>query len=323
VHGPNGIPGDVLDLFLEQCPSAAFLRDDAGVYLWVNQAYAEIYDLPDPAAMVGRDLFEFDPPLLAATYLDSDQEVLRSRDALRHALPLARRDGVGEAIGQRFRVALPDGGYGVGGIYTDVTELHRARAEVRRFESRYTSVFERSGVALALVGAGGALREVNPAFAELLARPAADLVGTPLRHVLGVEEAATVLTGGSGPIRLTVGVRLPGGRLRPATATATADVDTPEVVLALQPLRTSLSDDLFDTLSTEEAVLLELLALGEDNSTIADRMNLSRQGLDYHIRRLRHRMRASTRVDVVSRAYAAGLLDPASWPPRICRVARR
>lgn len=319
MHGRDVMTAEVLGVFLEHSPAAAFLRDDAGVYLWVNQSYADLYGVEDPRSMVGRDVFAFDPPLLATVYLESDRDVLRTGTALRHTLPLTRRDGTGEATGHRFRVPLPDDRTGVGGIYTDVTELHRTRDEVRRHQARHTSLFERSGVALAVLATSGVLREVNPAFAALVGRTPESATDVPLHDLLGPEGVRALLRPGDrAPVatRIPVGVRLPDGSVRPAVASTTKEPDGLTHVLALQPL-TAASGPGATTLSDQEARLLEMLALGVDNATIATRMHLSRQGLDYHIRRLRHRLKALTRVELISRAYAAGVLDPSSWPPRV------
>lgn len=76
-------------------------------------------------------------------------------------------------------------------------------------------------------------------------------------------------------------------------------------------------------LPTEAEVrVLELVALGLSSREIAQRLWISRQGVTYHIGNLFVKLRASTRTGLVSRAYAAGLLDPRSWPPRVLPDAR-
>lgn len=66
-----------------------------------------------------------------------------------------------------------------------------------------------------------------------------------------------------------------------------------------------------------EVRVLELVALGLPSREIAERLWISRQGVTYHIGNLFVKLRAKTRAGLVSRAYAAGLLDPNSWPPRV------
>jgi DNA-binding CsgD family transcriptional regulator len=66
-----------------------------------------------------------------------------------------------------------------------------------------------------------------------------------------------------------------------------------------------------------ESRVLELVALGLSSREIADRLWISRQGVTYHIGNLFTKLRASSRAGLVSRAYAAGLLDPRLWPPQV------
>lgn len=76
-------------------------------------------------------------------------------------------------------------------------------------------------------------------------------------------------------------------------------------------------------LPTEAEVrVLELVALGLSSREIAQRLWISRQGVTYHIGNLFVKLRASTRTGLVSRAYAAGVLDPRCWPPRVRLDAR-
>jgi DNA-binding CsgD family transcriptional regulator len=65
-----------------------------------------------------------------------------------------------------------------------------------------------------------------------------------------------------------------------------------------------------------EARILVGLAFGLTNVDLGHELHLSRQGLDYHIDRLRRRLTARTRPALVARAYVTGLLDHTAWPPR-------
>jgi DNA-binding CsgD family transcriptional regulator len=89
-------------------------------------------------------------------------------------------------------------------------------------------------------------------------------------------------------------------------------------------LRFDQRDQLFPVrLPTEAEVrVLELVALGLSSREIAQQLWISRQGVTYHIGNLFTKLRASSRAGLVSRAYATGLLDPRSWPPRVRDDAR-
>ncbi|MEV6576458.1 PAS domain-containing protein [Streptomyces sp. NPDC051577] len=70
-------------------------------------------------------------------------------------------------------------------------------------------------------------------------------------------------------------------------------------------------------ISDVDGVILEILAVGEGNARIAQSLCLSRQGLDYRLKALRRQMDAASRGALVGRAYALGILDPSTWPPRL------
>ncbi|MGH3802405.1 MAG: hypothetical protein ACRDTD_20220, partial [Pseudonocardiaceae bacterium] len=72
-------------------------------------------------------------------------------------------------------------------------------------------------------------------------------------------------------------------------------------------------------ISDIDGIILEMLAGGEPNLKIAQSLCLSRQGLDYRLKALRKQIGASTRGALVGRAYALGMFEPQSWPPRLKR----
>jgi two-component system, cell cycle sensor histidine kinase and response regulator CckA len=58
----------------------------------------------------------------------------------------------------------------------------RARRHVAASEAQYRGLFEGSSDGIALLDGNGIIREANPRLAELLGRPLAEIVGTPLRR---------------------------------------------------------------------------------------------------------------------------------------------
>jgi DNA-binding CsgD family transcriptional regulator len=76
-------------------------------------------------------------------------------------------------------------------------------------------------------------------------------------------------------------------------------------------------------LTETEAAILELLAAGDSNRRICTQLYLAQPTVDYHLARLRRKLHAESRVAIVSRAYALGILRPAEWPPRVRPPAGR
>lgn len=72
-----------------------------------------------------------------------------------------------------------------------------------------------------------------------------------------------------------------------------------------------------DRLSELAARVLESVAAGDSNAEIARKLQLSRQGVEYHIGSMLRRFDVPNRAALVSRAFSGGLLAGGSWPPKV------
>jgi DNA-binding CsgD family transcriptional regulator len=70
-------------------------------------------------------------------------------------------------------------------------------------------------------------------------------------------------------------------------------------------------------LSELGAQILEGIAVGETTIQLANRLHLSRQGVEYHVTALLRVMSAPNRPSLISRAYSVGMFRPGEWPPRV------
>ncbi len=66
-----------------------------------------------------------------------------------------------------------------------------------------------------------------------------------------------------------------------------------------------------------DALILEGAAAGLSTVQLAGRLFLSRQGVEYHVGVLLRRFRVPNRTALASKAYAMGIFDEGSWPPRV------
>ena len=65
----------------------------------------------------------------------------------------------------------------------DITERKRAQEAIAESEARYRAAFEQAGVGMVEVDLQGRYLRVNPAFAELVARPAQDIIGRTIQEL--------------------------------------------------------------------------------------------------------------------------------------------
>ncbi len=321
------IAEEMFALYTRYSPAAAFLRDARGEYRWVNEAYANLYRRT-VSDMIGRNTAEFDPPGLAERYAAADAHVLRTGRPLRHTVPFEGPDGTGYALGHRFPVPQPDGGYAVGGVYVDITDLVRAQQKAAEGEERYRALFEGAGIPIATIDLKGYVQDANAEFCHLYGYPTRELRRIRVRELVSREDLdrhlATWLEVAAGrrarhqatvtgitrdgrtfTARLTISLaRLPDAR--PWLAIVTLELLTPPAHRQAELM-----------LTPTEAAVLEALAAGRTNSGIAAELHLSRQAIDYHLANLRRKLAVPSRAALTARAYILGLLDPSRWPPAV------
>jgi PAS domain S-box-containing protein len=66
-----------------------------------------------------------------------------------------------------------------------------------------------------------------------------------------------------------------------------------------------------------DARILEGIAAGLSSASLASRLFMSRQAVEYHVGRLMRRACVPNRVALVARAYSLGVLRIGDWPPRV------
>ncbi|MGW3690447.1 PAS domain-containing protein [Streptomyces sp. NPDC005125] len=310
--------------FAAYVPAAAFVRDAQGRYVWVNDAYAHLYG-NRPAEIIGKTVDEVDPAPDVPRFRSLDRQVLQHGNPTRHALPFIRQDGSpGRALGHRFRLETATGPC-VGGIYLDITDHVQALAQRAAAEEDLRALRDRSGVASVTLSLSGRIERASPGAAELVGTTVAALEGGHIRDLLAAQETEGIervwrdLVAGRVVRRcVRLWCRTRGGArrlVRVDLAVAWADGRPVRLLALVTPLGAEhrMAPDLAPI---QEQVLLRL-ARGEANTTISRALGMSRQALDYHLRRLRSLLDAPSRPAVVARGYALGLLDASAWPPAL------
>lgn len=74
-------------------------------------------------------------------------------------------------------------------------------------------------------------------------------------------------------------------------------------------------------LTAREISILCLVAAGLTNSEVSRRLHISRHTVAQHIANMLQRAPARNRAELVARAYAAGILRIAEWPPSSSRAS--
>lgn len=312
--------------FVAHAPVVASITDAQHRYLFFGDAGHRLLRRP-LGEVVGRTVPEVLPPELAEQSVEQNAAVLLSGAARQVRMRLAVDGQEMEWSGYRFPLPRPDGPPHVGTILFDVTEFRTAQREVALWRNRFLALLDRISAPAAVVRPDGTLSLLNPEFAALLGGSPGRLRGTVLTTLMQARDQEKhdrlmreFRSGSRG--RRTLAVRWhPRGGGEPRTGELTLqlvkDVET-GLLLTLRP------DPPADRpvgrapeISTREAEILTRVAAGDTTAAIATALELTPDGVTYHVTRLCQRFAVANRTALVARAYATGVLDASAWPPAL------
>jgi PAS domain S-box-containing protein len=238
---------------------------------------------------------------------------------------------------------LPAGGdrIGVGEVFLDVSDQVRSRRALAESEQRYRAIFDSADVSIVLLDGDASITDANPAAVDFTGRALHDLRGRDLGGLLAEPDRKRhqdlwheLMTNRRTRYDLSVTLRRPGHRPVPARLTTTLLRDPDGnasgglAFLRSLPRRDHTTPAEARTMLTApEAAVLQRLAAGSTLQQIATELKLSRRGVDYRVAKLRHKLRfdgtstmPATIAALIARAYAIGLLQRGTWPPRVSGI---
>ncbi|MGW4528020.1 PAS domain-containing protein [Amycolatopsis sp. NPDC004378] len=331
--------------FMRHSPAAAVVKSADGRYVWANPAYHHTYHT-DPHSFLGSTIYDLTSREQADYATRLDQQVLTSGKPLRDVQRYQRGDGTtGVDLGFRFVLALPDGTTGLGGVFIDITELHETRARAQDAEARYRQLFEYAGLPIVVFDLDGYVINANVAYTQLVGRPLSVLQGMPIKALItqstrdkDTDRWRRLVTGELRVYRSRATLRHGNGHIVPTIATQaliTHPDGSPKYVYSVaapigdadaDPDRRGGEEHLpqldDERLGREEHTILTTLAAGGTLSEVERNLHLSRAGVQHHLDKLRRRLGLGPDIrtgGLVARAYAHGILQPGTWPPRTTR----
>jgi PAS domain S-box-containing protein len=177
--------------FMENLPGTAFMKDQAGRYLYVNKQFAEVFGCR-PEDMVGKTFFDLAPESLARSLREADESALAGNKPVETLFTFPASSGPRRWLAVRFPIQEAEGEAPIlGGVGLDVTKYKQAEDDLRQSEERFRLTFENAVDAIFWADpATGTLINCNKAAEELLQRPRKEIIGKHQTFIHPPEKAS-------------------------------------------------------------------------------------------------------------------------------------
>lgn len=194
--------------FMNNSPICAFLKDEAGRYVYVNDKTGSLFGKPS-AEMIGKTASECFPVEIARPLEESDRAVLATGEALEvmEAVPFA---GGAMHFWLTFKFPMTDsaGRRFVGGVALDITERRRTEEALLESEARKAAILDTALDCIITIDHEGMVLDWNLASEKTFGYSREEALGQQLgelivpealreRHYLGI---ARYLATGAGPM---------------------------------------------------------------------------------------------------------------------------
>jgi diguanylate cyclase (GGDEF)-like protein/PAS domain S-box-containing protein len=169
-----------LRVITDNARTIIFMKDVSGRYLLVNRLYEELFHI-DNASIQGKTAHDIFPQDIADAIRKSEQEVIRSGQALEVEETVPHDDGLHTYISVKFPLRRMSGEiYAICGIATDITERKQTEQLLMASEAFHRAVFDAAPDAIIISDEHGVIAQVNKYAERLLGYPNGELLGQPV-----------------------------------------------------------------------------------------------------------------------------------------------
>jgi PAS domain S-box-containing protein len=170
----------MLRSFLDRGPVVAFIKDDAGRYVYINPAMEQLFGVT-AEDIQGQGTLPSLPEHLAAIVREHDLQALSSGLPVGVTTYVDRNGVVEHWKVTRFPFSGPDGTRFLGGLAMNVSDLQDAQAKLAESEHRYRHLVESAQGLICTHDMEGRLLTVNQAALTLTGMTAEQVIGRNLR----------------------------------------------------------------------------------------------------------------------------------------------
>jgi PAS domain S-box-containing protein len=175
----------------EQAPAAIAMFDDKMRYLAVSRRFLSDLQLPSPAELIGRSLYEVSPDI-PSRWREVHARVLAGEELASEEDIFPRQDG--RIYWVRWAMKpwrIPDGRIGGTMLFSEViTEQVEARWALAESEQRFRATFENAAVGIAHLGPDLRWLRANDALCRILGYPVYELVTKSLQDITHPDDLA-------------------------------------------------------------------------------------------------------------------------------------
>jgi PAS domain S-box-containing protein len=193
------------------------------------------------------------------------------------------------------------------------------------------SLFEKSGIGLAVLDPTLRVRAVNDVFSEQCGRPREAIkdhsflafLHLSMRHNMQRHLERLIHGRHSRVVRHSLAARFAGTDIAGQLAVFPVDDGNGKVrmiVVQFAPERIEESPPAVSEqrkLTALTAKILEGVAAGDPTMRLAAKLFLSRQGIEYHVSILLRQFKVPNRTALAAKAYSVGIFSMGCWPPRV------
>jgi PAS domain S-box-containing protein len=164
--------------FMENSPTVAFIKDDAGRYIYVNRPFEEQFGVNFQRDLLGKTDANWLSPRTAEVVAEGERMVLSTGNPMRMVEVVPIRDGEpAEWLLLRFPMETSTGRKLIGGVGVDITNQKRAERILREREAEFRDLFDDAPVAYHELDTEKRLTRVNATELAMLGYTAEEMVG--------------------------------------------------------------------------------------------------------------------------------------------------
>ncbi|HEY9696264.1 MAG TPA: PAS domain S-box protein [Trichocoleus sp.] len=175
---------ELFQSFMNHSPIAAFIKDEAGRYLYANPWVERVYQRSQ-ADLLGKTDFELMPPAIAEQFHQNDIAVLTSGQPMQVLETIHQEDGEHSYMSFKFPFRNAVGQQALAGVAIDVSERVQAAAALQQREAELRLITNAVPVLISFIDVEQRYRFTNQMYEAWFGRPASQVEGKHLWEVIG------------------------------------------------------------------------------------------------------------------------------------------